>query len=74
MVSDSPGNDGCRDRAQTVEAMGFKMIALVKRFLRDQSGASAVEYGLIAAGILVAIIAVMGGLGAKLNSAFGALN
>jgi len=46
----------------------------VKRFVQDRSGASAVEYGLIAAGILVAIVAVMQGLGAKLNAALGALN
>ena len=46
----------------------------MKRFVQDRSGASAVEYGLIAAGILVAIIAVMQGLGAKLNAAIGALN
>ena len=44
------------------------MIARVKRFVQDRSGASAVEYGLIAAGILVAIVAVMQGLGAKLNA------
>ena len=50
------------------------MIARVKRFVQDRSGASALEYGLIAAGILVAIIAVMQGLGAKLNAALGALN
>jgi pilus assembly protein Flp/PilA len=50
------------------------MIPRVKRFVQDQSGASAVEYGLIAAGILVSIIAVMQGLGAKLNAALGALN
>jgi pilus assembly protein Flp/PilA len=50
------------------------MSARGKRFLKDQSGASAVEYGLIAAGILVAIIVVIQGLGAKLNAALGALN
>ena len=50
------------------------MLARVRRFVQDQSGASAVEYGLIAAGILVAIIAVVQGLGAKLNAALGALN
>ena len=46
------------------------MTHLVKRFLKDQSGATAVEYGLVAAGISVAIIAVMQGLGSKLSSAF----
>ncbi|MBX6425068.1 MAG: Flp family type IVb pilin [Variibacter sp.] len=43
---------------------------LVSRFLKDESGATAIEYGLIAAGISVAIIAVVQGLGSKLNSTF----
>jgi pilus assembly protein Flp/PilA len=42
------------------------MKTLVKRFLKDQSGATAIEYGLIAAGISVAIIAVVQGVGGKL--------
>jgi pilus assembly protein Flp/PilA len=46
------------------------MINLVKRFLQDQSGATAVEYGLVAAGISVAIIAVVQGLGSRLSAAF----
>ena len=41
-----------------------------KRFLRDESGATAIEYGLIAAGISVAIIAVVQGLGTKLDATF----
>ena len=45
-------------------------MALLKSFLRDESGATAIEYGLIAAGISVAIITVVGGLGTKLNSTF----
>ena len=40
------------------------------RFLRDKSGATAIEYGLIAAGISVAIITVVGSLGSKLNTTF----
>ena len=40
------------------------------RFLRDDSGATAIEYGLIAAGISVAVIAVVSGLGSKLNGKF----
>ena len=36
---------------------------LLSRFLKDNSGATAIEYGLIAAGISVAIIAVVNGLG-----------
>ncbi len=47
------------------------MKTLVSRFLRDESGATAIEYGLIAAGISVAIVAVVQGIGSKLNTAFG---
>ena len=43
---------------------------LFGKFLADESGATAIEYGLIAAGIAVAIIAVVQGLGSKLNSTF----
>jgi len=43
-------------------------------FLRDESGATAIEYGLIAAGISVAIIAVVQGLGTNLNTKFGAIS
>jgi pilus assembly protein Flp/PilA len=43
---------------------------LLIRFLKDQSGATAIEYGLIAAGISVAIIAVVTGLGTQLNTTF----
>ncbi len=46
------------------------MNKLVLRFLKDNSGATAIEYGLIAAGISVAIIAVVNGLGSKLNTTF----
>jgi pilus assembly protein Flp/PilA len=42
----------------------------IVRFLRDESGATAIEYGLIAAGIAVAIIAVVGSLGSSLNTTF----
>ena len=43
---------------------------LVTRFVKDESGATAIEYGLIAAGISVAIISVVQGLGTKLNATF----
>ena len=46
------------------------MKSLVKRFAKDESGATAIEYGLIAAGISVAIITVVQGLGTKLSSTF----
>jgi len=40
------------------------------RFLKDEAGATAIEYGLIAAGISVAIIAVVNALGSQLNTVF----
>jgi pilus assembly protein Flp/PilA len=43
---------------------------LLKSFLSNESGATAIEYGLIAAGISVAIIAVVNGLGTKLTNTF----
>jgi pilus assembly protein Flp/PilA len=46
----------------------------IRRFLRDQSGATAIEYGLIAAGISLAIIAAVNGLGTTLNDKFGTVN
>ena len=46
------------------------MKTLVARFLKDQSGATAIEYGLIAAGISVAIVAVVQTLGTELNATF----
>lgn len=46
------------------------MKAVLLRFLKDDNGATAIEYGLIAAGISVAIIAVVQGLGSNLNTTF----
>ena len=46
------------------------MTNLIKRFVQDDSGATAIEYGLIAAGISVAIITVVISLGSKLNATF----
>jgi pilus assembly protein Flp/PilA len=50
------------------------MIRVFKNFLADESGATAIEYGLIAAGIALAIIATVNGLGSKLNSKFASIN
>jgi pilus assembly protein Flp/PilA len=47
---------------------------LILKFLRDQTGATAIEYGLIAAGISLAIIGVIDGMGSKLNTKFASLN
>ena len=43
---------------------------LVSRFVKDEFGATAIEYGLIAAGISIAIISVVNGLGTKLSTKF----
>lgn len=47
---------------------------LFVRFVKNESGATAIEYGLIAAGISVAIIAVVNGLGTKLNDKFNSIS
>jgi pilus assembly protein Flp/PilA len=46
----------------------------ILKFLKDESGATAIEYGLIAAGISLAIIAVVNGLGTNLNGKFTEIN
>ena len=47
---------------------------LISEFLKDESGATAIEYGLIAAGISIAIITIVNGLGSNLNSKFDSIN
>lgn len=47
---------------------------LLSRFLKDETGATAIEYGLIAAGVSLAIIAAVNGLGTKLNSKFTSIS
>ena len=47
---------------------------LVARFVKDESGATAIEYGLIAAGIALAIITVVNNLGTTLNAKFTAIS
>jgi pilus assembly protein Flp/PilA len=44
------------------------------KFLSDESGATAIEYGLIAAGISLAIIAIVNGLGTNINDKFTSIN
>jgi pilus assembly protein Flp/PilA len=43
---------------------------LIERFVKDESGATAIEYGLIAAGISVVIIVAVNGIGKILNTKF----
>jgi pilus assembly protein Flp/PilA len=47
---------------------------MVKKFWSDESGATAIEYGLIAAGIALAIITVVNNLGTSLNDKFGSIS
>jgi pilus assembly protein Flp/PilA len=70
-VPDRPANNGSGItlRQPRVDLKELNMTKLVK-FVKDESGATAIEYGLIAAGISVAIIAVVQGLGSKLNTTF----
>jgi pilus assembly protein Flp/PilA len=46
----------------------------LRRFLKDETAATAIEYRLIAAGISLAIIAVINGLGTKLSTKFTSIN
>jgi pilus assembly protein Flp/PilA len=57
-------------------AIGYlsHMIRKLKAFLKDESGATAIEYGLIATGIAVAIIPVITGLGSKLKTTFTSIS
>ncbi len=46
------------------------MKSLILTFFKDESGATAIEYGLIAAGIAIAIITAVNGVGTQLSSTF----
>jgi len=45
----------------------------INSFIRDENGATAIEYGLIAAGISVVIIGIVNGIGSKLASTFSSI-
>lgn len=47
---------------------------MIQKFWSDESGATAIEYGLIAAGIALAIITVVNGLGTSLNEKFTSIS
>jgi len=55
-------------------SMEAELQRIFLKFLSDESGATAIEYGLIAAGISLAIIAVVNGLGTNLNEKFTSIN
>ncbi len=52
----------------------YNMTHVFARFLHDETAATAIEYGLIAAGIALAIIAAVNGLGTNLNGMFTSIN
>ena len=47
---------------------------IISNYVNDESGATAIEYGLIAAGIAAVVIGAVNTLGEKVNTAFGAIN
>jgi pilus assembly protein Flp/PilA len=49
-------------------------MSVIKSFLKDESGATAIEYGLIAAGIAIAIITAVNGLGTQLSTNFNTIS
>ena len=50
------------------------MKSLILKFIKNEAAATAIEYGLIAAGIAVAIITAVNGVGSKLSTTFGTLS
>ena len=50
------------------------MVKNLRTFLKDESGATAIEYGLIAAGVALAIITAVKGVGTKLNTTFSSIS
>lgn len=52
----------------------MKAIALLRAFHNDERGVTAIEYGLIAAGVAVAILAAVQGVGTKLNTTFSSVS
>src|SRR6202140_4511917 len=71
----------CRERRRDLTLvdqprvhMELAMKNLIARFVKDESGATAIEYGLIAAGISLAIIAVVKGLGPNLKNTFSSVS
>jgi pilus assembly protein Flp/PilA len=50
------------------------MLQLISRFLRDESGATAIEYCLIAVGLSIVIVTAVNGIGSTLNTKFASVN
>ena len=52
----------------------YLVMLLISQFLRDESGATAIEYCLIAVGLSIVIITAVNGLGTTLNTNFASIN
>jgi pilus assembly protein Flp/PilA len=50
------------------------MLQMISRFLRDESGATAIEYCLIAVGLSIVIVTAVNGIGSALNTKFSSIN
>ena len=50
------------------------MKTLISRFVKEESGATAIEYALIAVGISIVIVAVVNGIGTNLNTTFASVS
>jgi pilus assembly protein Flp/PilA len=78
LLSSAPWN-GARGRATAIEALrtnrgSLEMRGIIAAFIADETGATAIEYGLIAAGISIAIIVAVNNLGSTLNTTFTGVN
>ena len=69
-----------RNRGGTLGSENIKprsepaMTSIIKSFFKDESGATAIEYGLIAAGIAIAIITAVNGVGTQLSTNFNTIS
>jgi pilus assembly protein Flp/PilA len=59
---------------RNIKEAGSTMKAVCVAFFKDETGATAIEYGLIATGIAIAIITAVNGVGTKLSSTFGSVS
>jgi pilus assembly protein Flp/PilA len=73
-IRDKPFNNYMNVAGPLCGTKEFAMKNLISSFLKDETAATAIEYGLIAAGIAVAIIAIVNGLGSTLNAKFTSIN
>jgi pilus assembly protein Flp/PilA len=64
----SLGSENAKPRSEPA------MKSIIKSFLKDESGATAIEYGLIAAGIAIAIITAVNGVGTQLSTNFNTIS